>query len=204
MKIICIGWNYPSHNSEMQRENLPKTPTVFLKPDSALRRNNQPFFIPDFSSEIDYETELVIRIERLGKNIDEKFAHRYYTHIGLGIDFTARDLQRQLKANGAPWELSKAFDGAAAISDFLPIDTLKTPDNIPFKLFKNGIEVQNGSSAEMIFNFDRIVAYVSRFFTLKTGDLIYTGTPSGVGMVAIGDRLEGYIENQKMLTVNIR
>ncbi|MDR3328334.1 MAG: fumarylacetoacetate hydrolase family protein [Prevotellaceae bacterium] len=204
MKIICIGWNYLEHNEEMGRENLPENPVVFIKPDSALLKGNKPFFIPDFSSVIDYETELVVRINRLGKNIQEKFSHRYYSEIALGIDFTARDLQRSLRQNGSPWEVSKGFDGAAVLSSFIPLEELKNRQNIDFLLNKNGKTVQNGNSKEMIFSIDRIIAYVSQFFTLKTGDLIYTGTPSGVDKVEIGDKLTGFIEDREMLNFNIK
>jgi 2-keto-4-pentenoate hydratase/2-oxohepta-3-ene-1,7-dioic acid hydratase in catechol pathway len=204
MKIICIGWNYLEHNNEMGRENLPENPVVFIKPDSALLKENKPFFIPNFSSVIDYETELVVRINKLGKNIQEKFSHRYYSEVALGIDFTARDLQRNLRQNGSPWEISKGFDGAAVLSRFIPLEELKNRYEIDFSLNKNGKTVQKGNSKEMIFSVDRIIAYISQFFTLKTGDLIYTGTPSGVGKVEIGDKLTGFIEDREMLNFNIK
>ncbi len=203
MKILAIGWNYPQHNAELSA-TTPKEPVVFLKPDSSLLKNGKPFFIPDFSEEIEYETELVLRINRLGKHIAPKFASRYYDAIGLGIDFTARDLQRHQKEAGLPWEICKAFDSSAAIGDFLPLSSFNDLNNISFRLDKNGTTVQHGNSSQMIFNFDQIVSYVSRFFTLKIGDLIFTGTPAGVGKVEINDLLEGYIEDKKMFSFRIK
>ncbi|MBO5974314.1 MAG: fumarylacetoacetate hydrolase family protein [Paludibacteraceae bacterium] len=203
MKILAIGWNYPQHNAELSA-TTPKEPVVFLKPDSSLLKNGKPFFIPDFSEEIEYETELVLRINRLGKHIAPKFASRYYDAIGLGIDFTARDLQRRQKEAGLPWEICKAFDSSAAIGDFLPLSSFNDLNNISFRLDKNGTTVQQGNSSQMIFNFDQIVSYVSRFFTLKIGDLIFTGTPAGVGKVEINDLLEGYIEDKKMFSFRIK
>jgi 2-keto-4-pentenoate hydratase/2-oxohepta-3-ene-1,7-dioic acid hydratase in catechol pathway len=204
MKIFCIGWNYCEHNNEMGRENLPEAPVVFLKPDSALLKENKPFFIPNFSQHIDYETELVFKINKLGKNIQEKFAARYYSEVALGIDFTARDLQTKLRKNGSPWEISKGFDGAAVLSNFITLDELKNKNEIIFSLDKNGEKVQTGNSKDMIFSIDKIIAYISQFFILKTGDLIYSGTPSGVGKIKIGDKLIGFIENRKMLDFNIK
>ena len=198
MKIICVGWNYPDHNTEMKHESVGE-PLIFMKPDSALLRENKPFFIPDFSKQVEYEVELVVRINRLGKNISEKFASRYYEEVALGIDFTARDLQQRQRALGAPWEIAKAFDNSAVISDFIPLSTLANAEGISFSLSKNGVEVQRGNTRDMLFSVNQIIAYVSQFFTLKIGDLIYTGTPSGVGPVAIGDYLEGFIEGNKML-----
>lgn len=204
MKIICIGWNYPLHNQEMKRDFEITEPSVFMKPDSALLRENKPFFIPKFTNQLEYETEVVVRINRLGKNIAEKFAHRYYNEIALGVDFTARDLQKRQKSIGGPWEISKAFDNSAVISDFIPLtDDLKI-DDVRFSLKKNGELVQSASTSQMIFSVDRIIEYVSRYFTLKIGDLIYTGTPAGVGAVAINDRLEGYIEDRKMFDFLIK
>jgi acylpyruvate hydrolase len=194
MKILCIGRNYEEHAKELQNP-LPSEPVVFGKPDSALLRNNAPFFLPAFAREFHHEVELVIRINRLGKNIGEKFAHRYYNEIGLGIDFTARDLQDELKKKGLPWEKSKAFDGSAVISEFVPISRYANLRELSFRLDINGEIRQKGNSQDMIFNFDQLIAHVSRYFTLKIGDLIYTGTPSGVGPVAIGDRLQGYIQD---------
>ena len=203
MKIICVGWNYRQHNVEMSRVEQPKNPVIFLKPDSALLKENKPFFIPEFSSQIEHEAELVFKINRLGKNIAEKFAHRYYAEIALGIDFTARDLQQQARQNGSPWEISKGFDGAAVISEFIPLKEFDNPQNIAFSLFKNGQIVQRGNSNEMIFAIDKIISYVSTFFTLKTGDLIFTGTPSGVGKVETGDKITGFIEDKEMLNFKI-
>ncbi|MGB4577667.1 MAG: fumarylacetoacetate hydrolase family protein, partial [Paludibacter sp.] len=167
-------------------------------------KNNKPFYIPDFTDELHYETELIIKINRLGKNIASKYAHRYYTEIGLGVDFTARDLQRRLKTEGKPWEISKAFDNSAVIGDFLPIEQLGNVQDIRFRLDLNGNTVQQGHSADMIFPVDELIAYVSRFFTLKIGDIIFTGTPAGVGKVAVGDRLEGYILDTKMFDFKIK
>ena len=198
MKIICVGWNYPSHNAEMQHE-VDEYPLIFMKPDSALLRENKPFFIPNFSNHIEYEAELVVRINRLGKNISEKFAPRYYHEVALGIDFTARDVQHRQRSLGAPWEIAKAFDGSAVISEFMPLTALTNPKEIEFTLLKNGIEVQCGNTRDMLFSVNRIIAYVSQFFTLKIGDLIYTGTPAGVGPVAMGDHLVGFVESNKMV-----
>lgn len=203
MKIICIGWNYAAHNAEMQRQQ-PSEPTVFLKPETALLRENRPFYIPHFSNEIDYEAELVVKINRLGKNIDEKFASRYYDEVAFGIDFTARDVQRRLRTEGQPWTLAKAFDGSAAISPFVPISEFGGLDKIDFSLRKNGEIVQHAAVGEMLFSIDKLVAFVSRYFYLKMGDLIYTGTPAGVGSVAIGDHLEGFVCNQKLLDCEIK
>ena len=205
MKIICVGMNYASHNKEMLHTLLLSDPTIFLKPDSALLKDNKPFFIPDFTSEMHYETEIVVKIDRLGKNIAAKFAHRYYSEITVGIDFTARDLQRKLRDGGMPWEISKAFDSSAAIGDFIPLETLNRDiNNIPFHLDINGLKVQEGNTQDMIFKVDKIIEYVSRFFTLKIGDLIYTGTPVGVGKVEINDHLQGFIGEQKVLDFFVR
>ena len=203
MKIICVGWNYPDHNTEMKHESVGE-PLIFMKPDSALLRENKPFFIPDFSKQVEYEVELVVRINRLGKNISEKFASRYYEEVALGIDFTARDLQQRQRALGAPWEIAKAFDNSAVISDFIPLSTLANAEGISFSLSKNGVEVQRGNTRNMLFSVNQIIAYVSQFFTLKIGDLIYTGTPAGVGPVVIGDYLEGFIEGNKMLNFFVK
>jgi len=203
MKIICIGRNYVAHAKELDNE-IPDEPVIFLKPDSALLRNNDPFFIPGFSNEIHHEIELVVRICRLGKNIERRFAHRYYKELGLGIDFTARDLQDKLKAKGLPWEKAKAFDKAAALGNtFIPKENLGL-SAIKFRLDINGSTVQSGDSALMIFPIDEIIEQVSKYFTLKIGDLIFTGTPAGVGPVHIGDRLEGYLEGQKLLDFMIK
>ena len=205
MKIICVGWNYPKHNEEMKRVNLPAEPTIFLKPDSSLLRDNKPFFIPRFSNRIEHEIEIVVRIDKLGKNIEERFAHRYYSHVALGVDFTARDLQNKFKEMGQPWELSKGFDNSAVISEFVPISQLGTNINdINFELYKNNSLVQKGNTSQMIFSVDKIIEFVSKYFTLKIGDLIYTGTPNGVGTVAINDRLEGFIEGNRLLDFYVK
>lgn len=204
MKIIAIGLNYPSHNEEMKRAFEPTDPVIFMKPDSALLKSGKPFFIPDFSNEIHYETEIVVKISRLGKNIAERFAHRYYDELTVGIDFTARDLQLRQKEKGLPWEISKSFDNSAAIGEFVPKTEFLDVQNLHFHLDINNQTVQSGNTKDMIFSIDKIIAYVSRFFTLKIGDLIYTGTPSGVGCVAIDDRLEAYIENKKLMDIHIK
>lgn len=203
MKILAIGQNYSEHNKELNSKN-PTEPVVFMKPDSALLKNNKPFFIPDFSDELHYETELIIKFNRLGKNIDQKFSHRYYTEIGLGVDFTARDLQRKLKAEGKPWEISKAFDNSAVIGNFVPVSELGDIQQIQFHLDINGKTVQKGNSCDMIFPISELIGYVSRFFTIKIGDILFTGTPVGVGKVAVGDRLEGYIFDKKMFDFLIK
>ena len=203
MKIICIGRNYADHAKEMQ-SSVPTEPVVFMKPDTALLRNNEDFYIPEFSEEVHYEIEIVVRINKVGKYIAKEFAHRYYDEIGLGIDFTARDLQRKFKEKGLPWEKAKAFDHSAAISPvFLEKNNLDL-QNIDFQLLKNGEIVQKGNSKDMIFSIDEIISHVSKFFTLKIGDLIFTGTPAGVGKINEGDRLEGFLNNQKLLDINIK
>lgn len=204
MKIIAVGMNYAAHNKELHHTLELSEPTIFMKPDSSLLKDGKPFFIPDFSSEIHYETEIVVKIDRLGKNIAERFAHRYYNEITVGIDFTARDLQSKLRANGLPWEISKAFDNSAVIGDFIPVSRVEDVNAIPFHLDINGNKVQEGNTRDMLFSIDKIIAYVSRFFTLKIGDLIYTGTPVGVGPVKIGDQLQGYIGNEKLLDFFVR
>lgn len=198
MKIICIGRNYVDHAKEL-KNSVPSKPVFFMKPDSALVTRNRPFFYPDFSHNVHYELELVIKISRLGRSIPEKFAHRYYSEIALGVDFTARDLQNEMKDKGLPWEISKAFDYSAPVSEFVPIDSLKNSESIDFHMNLNGQLVQKGNSKDMIFSFDEIIAYVSRFITLKTGDLIFSGTPAGVGPVKINDHLNCFLEEQKML-----
>lgn len=203
MKIIAIGQNYREHNRELNNED-PIEPVVFMKPDSAILRNNKPFYIPDFSEEIHYETEILVRINRLGKNISPKFAHRYYDEIGLGIDFTARDLQHKLRSEGKPWELCKAFDNSAIIGDFISINEIKDVQNINFHLNINGNTVQQGNTKDMIFPINELIAYISKFFTLKIGDIIFTGTPVGVGKVNINDRLEGYIFDHKMFNFLVK
>ena len=197
MKIICVGRNYVAHAKELNNE-IPDEPVLFMKPDSALLRNNDPFYIPEWSNDVHHEVELIVKISKLGKNIEKKFAHRYYKEIGLGIDFTARDLQNKLKDKGLPWEKAKAFDHSAVIcSEFVPVISFPDRNAIHFRLNVAGKTVQEGNSALMIFPIDDIIAHVSKYFTLKIGDLIYTGTPAGVGPVKIGDRLEGFLEGEK-------
>jgi 2-keto-4-pentenoate hydratase/2-oxohepta-3-ene-1,7-dioic acid hydratase in catechol pathway len=204
MKIICIGRNYTEHIAELENEK-PEEPVVFIKADSSILPKNQAFFIPPFSNDIHYEVELVVKINRLGKYIDKKFAHKYYSEIGLGIDFTARDLQSKLKAKGLPWEKAKSFDGSTLVSQkFINVEDFSSLNNISFSLFQNDTKVQQGTSAQMLWKIDELIAYVSQYFTLKIGDLIFTGTPAGVGRVAINDQLTGYIEDQKMFEVNIK
>ena len=198
MKIFCIGRNYSDHAKELNSP-VPEEPIFFLKPDSALILNNQPFFLPDFSNEIHHEVEIVLKINRLGKHIEKRFANRYYEEIGIGIDFTARDLQRKQAQAGKPWEIAKAFDGSAPLGKFIKRDKLPDYNAINFHLEKNGEIVQQGNTQDMLFHFDELIAYISRFLTLKIGDLIFTGTPAGVGPVKIGDRLTAYIEDKIML-----
>lgn len=204
MKIICVGWNYPKHNDEMGRSATPTVPTIFMKPDSALLRENRPFFIPEFSSRIEHEIEIVVKINRLGKDIAPRFAHRYYSEIALGVDFTARDLQNQCKQTGAPWEIAKGFDNSAVISQFVELASLPPINDIHFSLLKNGVAQQVGHTRDMLFPVDEIISYVSKFFTLKIGDLIYTGTPAGVSKVNIDDHIEGYIEQTKLLDFMVK
>ncbi len=204
MKIICVGRNYVDHAKELNNQ-VPEEPVLFLKPDTALLRNNDPFFVPDFANEFHYETELVIKINRLGKHIAPEFAHRYYEEIGMGIDFTARDLQSKLKEKGLPWERAKAFDHSAGISKhFVPKSKFKDIQNVNFKLLVNGELRQEGNTHQMLFKVDELISYISKFFTLKIGDLIYTGTPAGVGKVNIGERFEVFLENEKMMDFLIK
>lgn len=203
MKILCIGRNYAKHAQELGN-SVPTEPLFFLKPETAIQPKGHPFFIPHFSNDIHYEVELVVKINKTGKHIEEKFAHKYYSEIGLGIDFTARDIQEECKAKGLPWEKAKGFDGSAQISStFIEKSDLEL-DNIPFSLNKNGKQVQLGNSSEMIFKFDKIIAYLSKFYSLKIGDLIFTGTPEGVGKVEKGDLLNGFIGEQEMFKVLIK
>ncbi|MGL4519132.1 MAG: fumarylacetoacetate hydrolase family protein [Phocaeicola sp.] len=205
MKIFAIGMNYVAHCKELhENEMIPTSPVVFMKPDSALLKDSKPFFIPDFSEQMEYETELVVRICRLGKHVSERFAHRYYDAVTVGIDFTARDLQKRLRAAGAPWELSKGFDGSAVIGDFVPVAKLTDVQNLQFHLNIDGEKVQAGNTADMIFKIDQLIAYISQFYTLKIGDLIYTGTPVGVGPVKVGNHLEGYLGEEKLLDFYVR
>ncbi len=203
MKILCIGRNYKDHIKELNSV-LPSEPVFFMKPDTSLVTRNRPFYLPDFSNEIHYEVELVLKICKVGKNIQQKFASSYYDEIGVGIDFTARDLQTKCKEKGLPWLISKGFDNASPIGKFLNKSAFQDVHNISFHLEKNGQIVQQSSSHEMIFSFEEIISYISRFITLKMGDMIFTGTPSGVGPIVIGDRLEAFIENQKLLGCSVK
>lgn len=205
MKIICIGRNYSEHAKELKNE-IPDKPVVFLKPQTALLKDNKPFYIPEWTSDLHYETELVLKVCKQGKYIDEKFAHKYFDEITVGIDFTARDIQSQQKAKGLPWEIAKAFDNSAVLGTLKKIDTNSAwqTGNINFSMLLNGTEVQKGNTADMMFSFSKIIAYASQFFTLQTGDLIYTGTPAGVGPVKIGDRLEGFLEQEKVFDFEIK
>ncbi len=202
MKIICIGRNYTEHIEELANEK-PENPVIFMKPDSAILLKNNPFVIPPFSDDVHYEVEVLVKINRIGKHIQKEFAHKYYDEIGLGIDFTARDLQSKLKSKGLPWEKAKAFDGSAVIGNFIPKKSFDL-DNLNFKLFKNKELVQDGNTAKMLWKIDEIIAYVSQFFTLKIGDIIFTGTPAGVGKVAVNDILNGELEGKELFKINIR
>ena len=203
MKIICIGRNYADHAKEMNSA-VPEVPMFFMKADVALLRPGTPFFYPGFSNDIHYECEVVVKIDRVGKNIAERFAHKYYSEVGLGIDFTARDLQAQCKKKGHPWEIAKSFEGSAAIcKHFLPVEGMDL-ENLEFSMQQNGETVQAGSTSDMIFTIHQLISYVSKFMTLKKGDLIYTGTPAGVGPVAIGDELKGFIGEKEMFRVLVK
>jgi 2-keto-4-pentenoate hydratase/2-oxohepta-3-ene-1,7-dioic acid hydratase in catechol pathway len=203
MKIICVGRNYAAHAKELNNA-VEEEPVIFLKPDTALLNNNQDFYLPDFSNEIHYETEVVVKINKPGKHIDEKFAHRYYDSVSVGIDFTARDLQSILKAKGLPWERAKAFDGSAVIGSFLPLADAGIISNLNFSMELNGQKVQEANTSEMVFSVDKVIAFVSRFITLKTGDLIYTGTPQGVGKVSAGDHLIGYLGTKELFSFKVK
>jgi 2-keto-4-pentenoate hydratase/2-oxohepta-3-ene-1,7-dioic acid hydratase in catechol pathway len=203
MKIICVGRNYVDHIAELKNDR-PSAPVIFLKPETAIIKPELPFYFPDFSKDIHHELEIVIKISEKGKNIQEKFAHKYYNEIGLGIDFTARDLQNELKSKGLPWELAKSFDGSAPISNFYPKDKFKDLGNLNFKLEVNGETRQEGNSNQMIFSIDYIISFVSSYILLKKGDLIFTGTPKGVAPVAIGDNLKGYLEGEKILDFDVK
>ena len=203
MKLICIGRNYTEHIEELNNEK-PTDPVVFLKPDTAILLKKQPFFIPDFSDDVHYEVEVLVKINRVGKHIDRKFAHKYYQEIGLGIDFTARDLQAKLKAKGLPWEKAKSFDGAAVIGDWIPVEEVENVDDINFSLKKNDFIVQNGNTSLMLWKIDELIEYVSKYFTLKIGDIIFTGTPAGAGKVNPNDKLKGYIENEEMFSITVK
>ena len=204
MKILAVGMNYAEHNKELNHTLLLQDPVIFSMPESALLKDGKPFYIPSFAERFDHEIEIVVKINRLGKNIPERFAYRYYDEVTVGIDFTARDLQNQLTAKGLPWDLCKGFDNAAAIGKFVSKDTLKVMNDLYFHLDIDGKTVQKGYSGNMIHSIDKIIAFVSQFFTLKTGDMIFTGTPSGIGPVHEGQHLEGYLEDRKLLDFNVK
>tara|TARA_R110002074_G_scaffold323894_2_gene494366 strand:+ start:1801 stop:2412 length:612 start_codon:yes stop_codon:yes gene_type:complete len=203
MKIICIGRNYTAHIEELQNEK-PEEPVVFIKPDSAVLPKQQDFYIPEFSNDIHYEVEVLVKIKKVGKHIGEEFASSYYDEIGLGIDFTARDLQSKLKEKGLPWEKAKGFDGAAVIGEWLPKTQFKNLNDLNFKLVKNDVVVQEGNTSLMLWKIDEIIAYVSTFFMLKKGDIIFTGTPAGVGKISPNDYLSGSLENIELFTLKIK
>ena len=204
MKILAVGMNYAEHNKELNNSFLPTDPVIFSKPESSLNRDGKPFFVPDFAERFDYETEIVVRINKLGKNIAERFAYRYYDELTVGIDFTARDLQEKLKEKGLPWDICKGFDGAAAIGEFVNKSEFPDVQNLNFRLDVDGRTVQKGWTGDMIFTVDKIISYVSKFFTLKTGDLIFTGTPVGVGPVSENQLLEGFVEDRKLLELKVK
>lgn len=203
MKIICIGRNYVNHIIELQNER-PDEPVIFLKPDTAILPKKFPFVIPEFSNDVHHEVEILVKISKVGKYIDAKFAHKYYDEIGLGIDFTARDVQNKLKEKGLPWEKAKAFDGSAVIGDFVPKKLFSSVENITFELIKNGDTAQKGNTSHMLWKIDEIIAHVSQYFTLKKGDIIFTGTPEGVSAVKPEDILEGFIEDKKLFRIQIK
>ncbi|RLJ64416.1 2-keto-4-pentenoate hydratase/2-oxohepta-3-ene-1,7-dioic acid hydratase in catechol pathway [Lacinutrix venerupis] len=203
MKLICIGRNYTDHIKELENEK-PLDPVVFLKPDTAILLKKQPFFIPEFSQDVHHEVEVLVKINRVGKYIDKKFANKYYNEIGLGIDFTARDLQAKLKEKGLSWEKAKSFDGAAVIGDWLPKTEFKDLNNLNFSLKKNDKTVQQGNTNLMLWKIDEIIEYVSKYFTLKIGDIIFTGTPAGVGKVIANDKLKGYIEDKQLFSITVK
>lgn len=203
MKIICIGRNYAEHAKELKNE-IPTEPVWFMKPDTALLKDGEAFYLPDFSNDIHHEIEIVIRINKVGKHIDEQFAHKYYDEIGLGIDFTARDLQAKCKEKGLPWEKAKAFDGSAPLGKFIKKEQLGDLNNLSFELKINGEPRQIGNTKDLLFSFDKVISYVSKFVTLKVGDLIYTGTPEGVGPVKIGDKLQGFMKGELLLEFEVK
>lgn len=203
MKIICVGRNYGEHIKELNNDR-PESPVIFLKPDSAVISQESDFYLPDFSEEIHHEVELIFKIGKIGKNIQPNFAYKYISEIGLGIDFTARDIQADLKAKGLPWELSKAFDNSALLGKFIPFDAEIYQQGIEFSLWKNQEKVQSGNSKQMIWGIDELIAFISRYFTLKTGDIIFSGTPAGVGKIAINDFLEGKIGEQEFFNLKIK
>lgn len=203
MKIICVGRNYAAHVTELNNEK-PKEPVLFLKPDTAILQKKMPFFIPAFTDNIHYEVEVLVRINRIGKHIQPQFAHKYYNEIGLGIDFTARELQMQLKQKGLPWEKAKAFDGSAYVGNWIPKEKFENLNGLSFELRKNGLIVQNGNTQNMLFSLDKLISYISTFFTLKIGDIIFTGTPKGVGSVAEDDELEGFLEGEHQFSIKVK
>lgn len=203
MKLICVGRNYTAHIEELENER-PKDPILFLKPDSSVLLKKNPFFIPEFSNDIHYEVEILVKIKKIGKHIQQKFAHKYYDEIGLGIDFTARDIQQELKGKGLPWEKAKGFDGSAVIGNFLQKSTFSSVDDINFKLEKNGNVVQKGNTNLMLWKIDALIEYISKYFTLKIGDVIFTGTPAGVGRVEADDVLTGYVEDKEMFSIKVK
>ena len=203
MKIIAVGRNYIDHAKELNNP-VPEKPVIFLKPDTAVLKDNKDFYYPEFSKDVHYEVELVLRVCNEGKHVSKKFAHKYYDAIGLGIDFTARDLQSELKAKGLPWELAKAFDHSAVVGELIAKEQISDLQNLNFSLQRNGEMVQEGNSKDMIFDFDSLITFVSQYITLRKGDLIYTGTPAGVGSVKIGDKLEGFLEEKSMFTCQIK
>ena len=203
MKIVCVGRNYAAHIEELQNEK-PKHPVLFLKPDTTILQKKQPFFIPHFSNDIHYEVEVLVKIQRLGKHIQPEFAHKYYSQIGLGIDFTARSVQNELKEKGLPWEKAKAFDGSTLIGEWYNKNTFESLEDISFSLEKNWEKVQLGNTSNMLWKIDELIAYCSQYFTLKIGDVLFTGTPSGVGAVSLGDHLVGYLEGQQAFSVKIK
>lgn len=203
MKIICVGRNYAKHIEELQNER-PSEPVIFLKPDTAILPKNFPFFLPEFSNDIHHEVEILVKINRVGKHIEPKFAHKYYEEIGLGIDFTARDVQADLKEKGLPWEKAKAFDGSAVIGEFLPKSEFNSLENLTFELTNNGKSVQIGNTNQMLWKIDELISYVSQYFTLKIGDIIFTGTPEGVAKVNPDDILEGYLDGHKLFRIQVK
>ena len=203
MKIICVGRNYAAHIEELENER-PDHPVLFIKPDTSILQKKQPFFIPHFTNDVHYEVELMVKIDRIGKHIESKFAPKYYSKIGLGIDFTARTIQKELKAKGLPWEKAKAFDGSSLVGEWFSKYDFRDLDSVSFKLEKNGQTVQSGNSSQMLWKINELIAYCSQFFTLKIGDIIFTGTPAGVGPVAEGDLLEGYLESREAFSIKIK
>jgi len=203
MKIICVGRNYADHAKELKNE-IPSEPVIFMKPKNALLQNNHPFYYPEFTDNLHYECELVLRICKNGKHIQEKFADKYYDQLGVGIDFTARDLQDKQKQKGLPWEIAKAFDNSAVVGQFIPITPELDKKDINFCLYKNKQLAQQGNTKDLLFSFDFLIAYISKYFTLNIGDLVFTGTPAGVGPVEIGDKLEAFIENDSLLEFEIK